>query len=164
MSYTNPLFLKLLERLCSAGLLPRVSSAASIDLPSDESAESIGRLQMRTIPSSDLHPHHHHLAHHNYPQHHQHDGSSAGLPSTAMLTPASMSLLEHPSHLNQSQQQHHHHHHQHHHHPHHQQQHSIYNHHQASATTPHGNDQRQKSDSSRRLSIRHDQLSIDSIC
>lgn len=41
------------ERLCSAGLLPRVSSAASIDPPSDESAESVGRLQMRagSIPN-----------------------------------------------------------------------------------------------------------------
>lgn len=42
-----------IERLCSAGLLPRVSSAASLDPPSDESAESVGRLQMRagSIPN-----------------------------------------------------------------------------------------------------------------
>lgn len=42
-----------LERLCSAGLLPRVSSAVSLD-PSDESVESAGRLQMRSnsIPNN----------------------------------------------------------------------------------------------------------------
>ena len=41
------------ERLCSAGLLPRVSSAVSL-VPSDESVESIGRLQMRSnsIPNN----------------------------------------------------------------------------------------------------------------
>lgn len=43
----------IVERLCSAGLLPRVSSAASLD-PSDESADSVGRLQIRcnSIPNN----------------------------------------------------------------------------------------------------------------
>ncbi|XP_055319991.1 G protein-activated inward rectifier potassium channel 3 isoform X4 [Sitodiplosis mosellana] len=42
-----------LERLCSAGIIPRVSSAVSLD-PSDESVESTGRLQMRSssIPNN----------------------------------------------------------------------------------------------------------------
>ena len=38
------------DRLCSAGILPRVSSAGSLDPPSDESVESLGRLQMRASP------------------------------------------------------------------------------------------------------------------
>lgn len=47
------MFFSFIERLCSAGLLPRVSSAVSLD-PSDESVESLGRLQMRSnsIPNS----------------------------------------------------------------------------------------------------------------
>lgn len=41
------------ERLCSAGILPRVSSIASLDPPSDESLASLGGLHMRSnsIPS-----------------------------------------------------------------------------------------------------------------
>lgn len=103
------------ERLCSAGLLPRVSSAASIDLPSDESAESIGRLQMRNIPPSDLH-------------YQQQPPPNSGHPQPAML-------------LQQPQPMHHH----------------MHNHNH----NPH---EVQKSHSNRRLSIRHDQLSIDSMC
>lgn len=36
------------ERLCSAGILPRVSSIASLDPPSDESIASMGGLHMRS--------------------------------------------------------------------------------------------------------------------
>lgn len=36
------------ERLCSAGILPRVSSIASLDPPSDESVASMGGLHMRS--------------------------------------------------------------------------------------------------------------------
>lgn len=36
------------ERLCSAGILPRVSSIASLDPPSDESIASLGGLHMRS--------------------------------------------------------------------------------------------------------------------
>ncbi|XP_055377194.1 G protein-activated inward rectifier potassium channel 3-like [Condylostylus longicornis] len=41
-----------LERLCSAGLLPCVSSAASLDPASDDSIESVGRLKMHEISST----------------------------------------------------------------------------------------------------------------
>lgn len=54
MEKSNVLFLYFfLERLCSAGILPRVSSAVSLD-PSEESSESTGRLQMRSnsIPNN----------------------------------------------------------------------------------------------------------------
>ncbi|XP_037050300.1 G protein-activated inward rectifier potassium channel 3 isoform X2 [Bradysia coprophila] len=37
-----------LERLCSAGILPRVSSIASLDPPSDESIASMGGIHMRS--------------------------------------------------------------------------------------------------------------------
>lgn len=54
---TNIFFHLISERLCSAGLLPRVSSAVSLD-PSDESTDSIGRLQMRSnsIPNNNSFP------------------------------------------------------------------------------------------------------------
>lgn len=54
LSNTNAMrFLSFAERLCSAGIIPRVSSTVSLD-PSDESVESTGRLQMRStsIPNS----------------------------------------------------------------------------------------------------------------
>lgn len=139
------------ERLCSAGLLPRVSSAASIDLPSDESAESVGRLQMRNIPPSDMH----------------HQFQAQLPPPPPMLSHDQLHHPHQPQHLHQPhlhylpQHQHQHQHQQHHHH-HNNHNHSPAQHHQQSPLVQAANNSH--NNSSRRLSIRHDQMSIDSMC